>query len=151
MLLLLVETAPIGLVSDDWPARAQPVRPYLSLLCQPRSTLSIRLEALAKWWILPVFLSSSCQNVSISLTLHKIMHNCQSAQDSFIFMVNEFPLIVHSLSSQDPLSSASGDLILSSEQYQASQAASIVTSEPPTYVTPEHTGSTLLYLTGNFS
>ncbi|XP_047500511.1 zinc finger protein 628-like [Penaeus chinensis] len=60
------------------------------------------------------------------------------------------PTTVH-IVNQDPLSSASGDLILSSEQYQANQAASVVTSEPPTYVAPEHPGSTLLYLTGNFS
>lgn len=60
------------------------------------------------------------------------------------------PATVH-IVNQDPLSSASGELIISSEQYQASQAASVVTSEPPTYVAPEHPGSTLLYLTGNFS
>ncbi|XP_037796053.1 zinc finger protein 286A-like [Penaeus monodon] len=60
------------------------------------------------------------------------------------------PTTVH-IVNQDPLSSASGDLILSSEQYQANQAASVVASEPPSYVAPEHPGSTLLYLTGNFS
>ncbi|XP_050735460.1 uncharacterized protein LOC127007956 isoform X2 [Eriocheir sinensis] len=60
------------------------------------------------------------------------------------------PATVHILN-QDSLATSSGDLILSSEQYDGGQASTVVAGDTANYINSGHGNSTLLYLTANFN
>ncbi|XP_066981459.1 LOW QUALITY PROTEIN: uncharacterized protein [Macrobrachium rosenbergii] len=51
---------------------------------------------------------------------------------------------------QDPLNRTSGEMLLSSDQYESNRASNISANSNVSYVTSEHTNSTLVYLTTNF-